>query len=176
MEVILLEHPSTSRQYSPSRRWYILLEPSGNPLDLGSAYLQSMDFQREPQSNHPTGENPRIYTVGVPFLVLFKKTRSRLIYTMYQQSPFLVLFQKYTLYQQTQRGEPLVLVARGWTFSAGGRSANTSSRNKRNRVDTPPNAHVDSAVLQPAVLYVWYTQLYLIQIRKLPTSSTILRN
>ena len=37
----------------------------------GSAYLQSMDCQREPQSKHPTGENLGIYTVGVPFLVLF---------------------------------------------------------------------------------------------------------
>ena len=30
----LLGHPSTSRQYSFSRIWYILLEPSGNPLEL----------------------------------------------------------------------------------------------------------------------------------------------
>ena len=30
-----------------------------------------MDCQRELQSKHPTGENPGIYTVGVPFLVLF---------------------------------------------------------------------------------------------------------
>ena len=30
-----------------------------------------MDCQREPQSKLPTGENPGIYTVGVPFLVLF---------------------------------------------------------------------------------------------------------
>ena len=41
-----------------------------SPL-CGSAYLQSMDCQREPQSKHPTGENPGIYIVGVPFLVLF---------------------------------------------------------------------------------------------------------
>ena len=40
------------------------------PDKLGSAYLQSMDCQREPQSKHPTGKNPGIYTVGVPFLVL----------------------------------------------------------------------------------------------------------
>ena len=40
---------------------------------VGSAYLQSMDCQREPQSKHPTGENPGIYIAGVPFLVLFKK-------------------------------------------------------------------------------------------------------
>ena len=30
-----------------------------------------MDCQRESQSKYPTGENPVIYTVGVPFLVLF---------------------------------------------------------------------------------------------------------
>ena len=30
-----------------------------------------MASQRELQSKHPTGENPGIYTVGVPFLVLF---------------------------------------------------------------------------------------------------------
>ena len=30
-----------------------------------------MDCQRELQSKHATGENPGIYTVGVPFLVLF---------------------------------------------------------------------------------------------------------
>ena len=30
-----------------------------------------MDCQREPQSKPPTGENPGILTVGVPFLVLF---------------------------------------------------------------------------------------------------------
>ena len=30
-----------------------------------------MGCQREPQSKHPTGENPGIYTVGVLFLVLF---------------------------------------------------------------------------------------------------------
>ena len=63
----------------------------------GSAYLQSMDCQREPQSKHPTGENPGIYTGGVPFLVLFKKTR--LIYI---------------LYQQTQRGQPLVFKEKSW--------------------------------------------------------------
>ena len=40
-------------------------------ISYGSAYLQSMDCQRESQSKHPTGENPGIYTVGVPFLVLF---------------------------------------------------------------------------------------------------------
>ena len=40
----------------------------------GSAYLQSMDCQREPQSKHPTGENPGVYTVDVRFLVLFQKT------------------------------------------------------------------------------------------------------
>ena len=33
--------------------------------------MQSIDCQREPQCKHPTGENPGIYTVGVPFLVLF---------------------------------------------------------------------------------------------------------
>ena len=38
---------------------------------LGSAYLRSMDCQRESQSKHPTGENPGIYTVGVPFLIPF---------------------------------------------------------------------------------------------------------
>ena len=40
-------------------------------ISYGSAYLQSMDCQRESQSKHPTGENPGIYTVGVPFLFLF---------------------------------------------------------------------------------------------------------
>ena len=30
-----------------------------------------MDCQRESQYKHPTGENPGIYTVGVPFLVHF---------------------------------------------------------------------------------------------------------
>ena len=35
-------------------------------------------------------------------------------------------------------------------------------------VEGPTAVHVDSAVLQPAVLYAWYTQVYLIQIRKLP--------
>ena len=40
-------------------------------ISYGSAYLQSMDCQRESQSKHPTDENPGIYTVGVPFLVLF---------------------------------------------------------------------------------------------------------
>ena len=43
------------------------------PVFEGSAYLQSMDCQREPQSKHPTSENPGIYTLGVPFLVLFEK-------------------------------------------------------------------------------------------------------
>ena len=58
-----------------------------NPEFIGSAYLQSMDCQREPQSKHPTGENPGIYTIGVPFLVLFKKNdrapphSTRIIYT-----------------------------------------------------------------------------------------------
>ena len=43
-------------------------KPKPKRLQKESAYLQSMDCQREPQSKHPTGENPRIYTVGVPFL------------------------------------------------------------------------------------------------------------
>ena len=37
---------------------------------FGSAYLQSMDYQREPQSKHPTGENPGIYTVDPSTVVL----------------------------------------------------------------------------------------------------------
>ena len=89
--------------------------------------------------------------------------------------PFLVLFQKYTLYQQTRRGQPLVLVARGWTFSSGDRSANTSSSNRRNRVDTSPKAHVDSSVLQPAVLYYYYYYLFFIIYIVFPHISPISR-
>ena len=44
--------------------------PYAAVTSVGSAYLKSMDCQREPQSKPPTGENPGIYTVGVPFYLL----------------------------------------------------------------------------------------------------------
>ena len=53
----------------PSRVSLLISIPRLNlVISYGSAYLQSMDCQRESQSKHPTGENPGIYTVGVPFL------------------------------------------------------------------------------------------------------------
>ena len=83
----------------------------------GSAYLQSMDCQREPQSKHPTGENPGIYNVGVPFLVL---------YTKYQW--YSVVWKPRTIFKRIR-----------W--------------HQVSLVEGPTAVHVDSAVLQPAVLY-----------------------